>query len=143
MSWQVKRLVDSARLPSRAHGSDLCHDIYVVSDDCFIGGSYELAPGERKVFRTGIKFRLPFGHSFILKDRSGNAVKKGLTVLAGVIDSNYTGEILVCLLNTSKDRWEISEGDRIAQGYIQRNESFEPEEVDELIEETDRGSTGS
>ncbi|HOY56489.1 MAG TPA: dUTP diphosphatase, partial [bacterium] len=57
---------------------------------------------------------------------------------AGVIDSNFRGEIGVCLLNTSQEKYQVKKGDRIAQFLIQKVESLEIIEVNELSI-TDRG----
>jgi dUTP pyrophosphatase len=74
------------------------------------------------------------------------AVKFGITCLAGVIDANYRGEWMVCLLNTSNQDYEIKKGDRIAQALIQKIELPEIEEVEELSDsergENWQGSSG-
>jgi dUTP pyrophosphatase len=83
---------------------DLGYDFHVVPDtdwnfqnkDTFI-----LYPNQRRVFNTGIHIEFPNNYGMLLKDRSGNAAKKGLHVLAGVIDPSYRGEIKICILNTS------------------------------------------
>jgi dUTP pyrophosphatase len=51
--------------------------------------------------------------------RSGLSVKKGIDVLAGVVDAGYRGEIMVCLYNTDFNAVEINRGDRIAQIIFQ------------------------
>ena len=52
--------------------------------------------------------------------RSGlSGKKKGIDVLAGVVDAGYRGEIMVCLYNTSDEDVEINRGDRIAQIIFQ------------------------
>ena len=47
--------------------------------------------------------------------RSGLAVKWGIDVMAGVVDSGYQGEVKVCLINHSEESYFIGKGDRIAQ----------------------------
>ena len=67
-------------------------------------------------------------YTAIIKPRSGLAVKFGVNVLAGVLDSDYEGEVKVLL--TSQDEFEYSAGDAIAQILIttaltiDRNEEF-------------------
>ena len=45
--------------------------------------AYELQPGERKLFPTGIKMEIPDGYEIQVRPRSGLAIKKGITVLNG------------------------------------------------------------
>jgi dUTP pyrophosphatase len=61
--------------------------------------------------------------------------------LGGVIDSNYTGEWLVGLVNLGQDDYAIEVGQKIAQVLIQKVECPEIEEVEEL-ELTNRGDGG-
>ena len=74
--------------------------------------------------------------------RSGLAVKKGIDVLAGVVDSGYRGEIEVALLNTDFELpFTIEAGDRIAQILIQPVSQFDMVVVESLTD-TDRGDGG-
>ena len=54
---------------------------------------------ERKVVSTGISIEIPEGYYGRIAPRSGLAVREGIDVLAGVIDSNYRGEIGAVLIN--------------------------------------------
>ena len=52
--------------------------------------------------------------------RSGLAYKNGIDILAGVIDSDYRGDIGVILYNTdSNSDFEVKIGDKIAQIIIE------------------------
>ena len=73
--------------------------------------------------------------------RSGMAVKQGVDVLAGVIDSGYRGEVKVCLLNTGNMPVTIDVGDRIAQILFQEVPKFKLVETTDL-NETERNSGG-
>lgn len=55
--------------------------------------------------------------------RSGLAFKHGVTVLnsPGIIDSGFTGNIKVCLVNLSEMIYTIHPGDKIAQLVISDN----------------------
>lgn len=102
-----------------------------------------LPAGGRALVRTGVKIAMPDGYVGLVHPRSGLAVKHGITVLnaPGTIDAGYRGEIMVPLLNTSSEDFEISKGDRIAQLLFQRIEiaRFIPVEV---LPESSRGETG-
>lgn len=79
--------------------------------------SYELAPGARHVFPTGLFMELPQGIECQVRPRSGMALKKGITVIntPGTIDADYRGEVGVILINHSKEVVSIEPGERIAQ----------------------------
>lgn len=97
---------------------DVGIDVHVVADDSFTNKHYTLGSLQRHTFSTGLKVNIPDGYAIILKDRSGNASKKGLHVLGGVIDSSYVGEIKVVLFNSSQVAHDIYEGDRICQMVV-------------------------
>jgi dUTP pyrophosphatase len=71
--------------------------------------------------RTGVKIALQDGFVGLVHPRSGLATKHGITVLnaPGTVDAGYRGELMVTLLNTSDEDFEIAVGDRIAQLLIQ------------------------
>lgn len=73
--------------------------------------------------------------------RSGLAVKHFIDTGAGVIDSDYRGQVKVLLFNHSEVDFEIKEGDRIAQLVIERIYTPEVVVVEEL-EESVRGVGG-
>ncbi len=95
----------------------------------------------RELVATGIRLALPEGHVGLVWPRSGLAVKHGLDCGAGVIDSQYRGEVKVLLFNHSTVDHAISKGDRIAQLLIQKVETVEFFAVDDL-EDTARGEGG-
>ncbi len=74
----------------------------------------EVAPHERVLVSTGLHLAIPEGFVGLVRDRSSVALR-GLTTLAGVIDSTYRGEVKVLLYNTSHEPQPIVPGDRIAQ----------------------------
>lgn len=74
--------------------------------------------GGREMIHTGIVAAIPDGWVGIIKPRSSLAWKYGIDVLAGVIDSDYRGEIKVILQNHGEVPFTVSTGDRIAQMVI-------------------------
>jgi dUTP pyrophosphatase len=81
-----------------------------------------LAPGARAAVPTGIRLEIPPDHVGLIWPRSGLAVRHGIDTLAGVIDSDYRGEIKVVLVNHGTEPFRIAPGDRIAQLLVQRVE---------------------
>ena len=55
----------------------------------------EIAPGGRAAVPTGVRLQIPPGHVGLVWPRSGLAVRHGIDTLAGVIDSDYRGEVRV------------------------------------------------
>ena len=103
----------------------------------------DLAPLERKLFRTGFSIAVPEGYECQLRPRSGLAYRHGITLpnTPATVDSDYRGELMVALVNLGQDRFRVTRGMRIAQMIIARVErvSFRP--VDELPPST-RGIGG-
>ena len=100
-----------------------------------------LRPGERVAVPTGLHVAIPLGHVGLVWPRSGLAVRHGLDTLAGVIDSDYRGEVRVVLVNHGQEAASLARGDRIAQLLIQKVERADFRIVDRL-EETGRGEGG-
>jgi len=91
--------------------------------------------------RTGLAVAIPQGFYGRIAPRSGLASKNGLDVLAGVIDSDYRGEVCCLLYNTSDEAIELPAGSKICQLIIEQIITPEPEWASEL-EETARGAGG-
>jgi dUTP pyrophosphatase len=77
-------------------------------------------PGERMMVPTGIIFDIPKGYSVRIHARSGLALKAGLVMgnAEGIIDSDYTDETKIIVLNISNIPIRINHGDRIAQAEM-------------------------
>ena len=81
-----------------------------------------LEAGARAAVPTGIRVEIPPGHVGLVWPRSGLAVRHGIDTLAGVIDSDYRGEVAVVLVNHGAEPVRIAAGDRIAQLLVQKVE---------------------
>lgn len=102
-----------------------------------------LHPMERRLIPTGLHIALPVGFEAQIRPRSGLALKHGITVLnsPGTIDSDYRGELMVLLINFSKEDFVIKDGERIAQMIISRHETARFEVAD-VLDDTERGEGG-
>jgi dUTP pyrophosphatase len=98
---------------------------WAAGADLHAGADVTLAPGERALVPTGLQLAIPAGHVGLVWPRSGLAVRHGIDTLAGVIDSDYRGEVRVLLVNHGAEPFQIRCGDRIAQLLIQRVEQAE------------------
>ena len=78
-----------------------------------------LQPGAVASVGTGVRIAIPRGFVGLVWPRSGLALRHGIDTLAGVIDSDYRGEVRVVLVNHGGMPFEIQPGDRVAQLLIQ------------------------
>ena len=69
------------------------------------------------VIPTGVKVAIPKGYVGIIKDRSSMAIKSIYTH-AGVIDSNYRGEIKVVISNAGTTDFTITKGMKFSQMIV-------------------------
>ena len=100
-----------------------------------------LGPGDRAAVATAVHLELPPGHVGLVWPRSGLALKHGIDTLAGVIDSDYRGEVRVVLVNHGREPFLVRPGDRIAQLLVQRVERVDFVAADALSK-TIRGADG-
>jgi dUTP pyrophosphatase len=102
-----------------------------------------LQPLQRHLVGTGLFIELPINYEAQIRPRSGLAAKHGITVInsPGTIDSDYRGEIKICLVNLSNDPFTIKDGERIAQMVIARHETAQFVLVTKLSE-TERSEGG-
>ncbi|MDO5484247.1 MAG: dUTP diphosphatase [Desulfovibrionaceae bacterium] len=111
---------------------------------CLEEESVSIAPGARFCVPVGISVQpqVP-GLAGFVYSRSGLGAREGLTVAqgVGVIDPDYTGEILVMLLNTADQVRHITRGERVAQLVFQPYARPLWQEVPELAS-TQRGAGG-
>jgi len=108
-----------------------------------------LRPGCRMLLPTQLVLDIPRGYSVRLHMRSGLAIKGGLMLsnCEGVIDSDYTQQLMVPVTNTTMTDIKITHGDRICQGEIvEKIYTDFVQLADEVKGKTDRsggfGSTG-
>ena len=131
---RFKQLDPRAVLPKRgsvlAAGLDVC----AIED-------VEIGPKQRAMARTGLAVAIPPGFYGRIAPRSGLAAKKGLDVLSGVIDSDYRGEVLCLLYNTSDEIINLPAGSKICQLIIEQIITPDAEWATEL-DETARGAGG-
>lgn len=96
-------------------------------------GNRELAVrgGERVLIPTGLILDIPDAYDVKVYPRSGISHKNGITLAncVAVIDSDYTGELLVSIINVSNETFYIKSGDRIAQMIIEEKAVIEISEI--------------
>lgn len=135
MEVKVKKVRESAIIPTKAHATDAGYDLYA--------DSYQLDRFGNAVYGTGIAMEIPEGHVGLVFPRS-SIFKYSLSLSnsVGVIDSGYRGEIMAKF--NRQCTYDVSEyklGERIAQIIIMPYPSVELVETDELSD-SDRGVGG-
>jgi len=131
---RFKRLDSRATLPTRGTSSSAGLDLCSIEN-------VTIGPHQRYLARTGLAVAVPEGFYGRLAPRSGLAVKKGLDVLAGVIDSDYRGEICCLLYNSSDEPVELPPDSKICQLIVERIIMPNAIWVEDLSE-TQRGEAG-
>ena len=129
------KLSSHAQIPKRADDQAAGYDLYSAQE-------FNIPPKSRALIKTDIAWSVPNGYFGQICDRSGLAYKSGITCFAGIIDSNYSGNIGVILYNSGDVSFPVEIGDRIAQIIIQKYFSFHPIEVSEINTNTQRGDKG-
>ena len=107
------KMLTNAVTPTRATEGSIGLDFYSPSD-------YIIPPHSQLLIPTQIKLQIPLGHYGRLASKSGLAILHQLHVAAGVIDPDYTGEIMVLLINTASHVHPINKGDPIAQLILEK-----------------------
>ena len=140
---KVKRLSDTAILPTYGSDKAACIDLYANLDWPGMPNTVAIPPNDTVKIGTGFSFQPPEGYCGLIFARSGMATKYGLAPAnkVGVCDEDYTGEYIVALHNDSNFAQYIEHGERIAQLMFVPYEQANLIEVDEL-DETKRGNGG-
>jgi dUTP pyrophosphatase len=166
----IYRMNENAELPEYATKGSACFDIkacfkkgdflegfnswnkaqkVAVKGVSTVVDAFQLPPGIRVLIPTGLIFDVPEKHVLKLFMRSGMAYKKGLSLAngTGIIDSDYKLETFVMLQNNTDSLVQITNGDRIAQGMVEKVSQQKFIEVTKPMEFTTErdggfGSTG-
>ncbi|KAG6521906.1 hypothetical protein ZIOFF_019040 [Zingiber officinale] len=79
-----------------------------------------IEPYGRDIIHIGLRIEIPYGYYGRLASRSGLAWKTGIEVGAGVIDSDYRGEVQVLLFNRTNLPIYISQQQKIVQLILEK-----------------------
>ncbi len=137
MKLQIKKLSELATLPTRGSAESAGLDLYAA-----VESDVTIKSKSTATINTAIALSLPKGTAGLVYIRSGMAFKHGLCLVnsVGVIDSDYRGEVVVGIYNSSECDYTVKHGERIAQlivtPYIETNPVF----CD--IDDTERGEGG-
>ena len=138
MTLNIKRLTETAKIPTR--GSDIAagYDLYADTAE-----TIEILPHQTVMVSTGITIEIPEGYFGAIFARSGLASKRGLRPAncVGVVDPDYRGAWMIAVHNDTDEMRTVEAGERIAQMVVMPYLSIDFQEVEELSE-TKRGEGG-
>ena len=124
----------NAKLPIRGTTGSAGYDLAAAQ------AAVVLAHGKCLV-KTGLSMALPPDCYGRIALRSGLALKKSIDAGAGVIDSDYRGELGVILFTFGDEDFIVNMGHRIAQLIFEKMKAPIIKEIDSL-EESGRGAQG-
>jgi dUTP pyrophosphatase len=121
-------------MTAHAAGLDIC---------AAIAAELLLPKGEIAMLPTGFAMALPHGYEAQIRPRSGLAANHGIALInsPGTIDADYRGEIMIAVINLSKQAYTFHRGDRVAQMIIHRVSQVKLQEVRQL-DDTPRNTGG-
>lgn len=129
----------NAYMPEKAHKSDAGYDLFLQKQEDREGVT--IKAGQTLVIDTGVHIQLPEGYAAVCVNKSGLSINYGIETVMGLIDSGYTGAIMVKLRNTSVKDYTFYSGDKISQ-LVVFPINTEKLELTDKLEDTERGNGG-
>ena len=131
---QVVKITDKATLPSKAYRNSAGHDLYSAYD-------YKIPAQGKEKTMTDIRVKVPEGTYGRIAPRSGPAMQNHISIGAGVVDEDYTGNLSILVFNLSNSEFDIKAGDSVAQLICEKIAHPTLIEVTSLTQ-TERGEKG-
>ena len=131
-------LDEGAQMPTYAHESDACADVYAFENQVIPAHSLS------NKIRTGLHFAIPEGWEIGLLPRSSIGAKTGLRLSnsRAVIDQQFRDEMMIIYDNNSDSDYTIKAGDRIAQMFVQPTYRFKGIQVSKADFDAIEGNRG-
>lgn len=104
---RVKKLLSHVKLPKRATSGS-------IGFDACMAHPVTLAPNAITKIYTGLAMQVPDNHYLRIAPRSSLSLK-GISIEAGVVDSDYRSEIVILAQNNTIKPIKIQEGQKAAQ----------------------------
>lgn len=129
---KVELTSPEAKCPVRSLPGDAGMDLFTPKTVTVPAGGSLLIP-------LDIRVEFPDGYVMIVKEKSGVATKKLLSVGAAVVDAKYRGIVHVHLFNHGKYDASFMAGEKVAQALIVPIWDGDPIVVDKVNMDTVRG----
>lgn len=138
---KFKRLTPAATAPYKASDGAACVDLFVSQTETIYP---QRGQENAYLIHTGIALDIPKGYhaEVYLRSSTGKDTKFRLANGTGIIDNDYTGEVMLLVENIGPYVVRLYEGDRIAQLMLVKDVVFDLEEVEEITKDTKRGDKG-
>jgi dUTP pyrophosphatase len=104
----IQLLSSDAKIPARGTANSAGYDVFSPIETT-------IPPSHRILIPLDIAANPPAGTYIQVASRSGLSAKHLVDTQAGIIDTDYTGNITVVLHNYGNNAYQIKKGDRIAQ----------------------------
>lgn len=138
-------VVDGAKAPTKGTPDSACFDLYCHGTyDIY---SYLVSPMSTKV-HTGVFVDIPKGYHLEIYLRSSVGLKTYLRLAngVGIIDSDYTGELILLVDNIGRSLHVVHDGDRLAQCLLVKDTPCKWQKVSKIADKSSIhagfGSTG-
>lgn len=143
MTIKVLKVHPDATLPCKQRKGDVGYDLYCLQDVTLIPKT-KRSDTKAYLIRTGVALEMPEGiyATLHLRSRTGRDTHLRLANQQGILDTNYRGEVLICLENTGNFATTIKKGERIAQLVFHKEVPVVLEETKKELEETERNADG-
>ena len=115
-----------AKLPHRKRDTDAGYDVTSLID-------VSISPGEVVHIDAGLAVAAPSGYFYTTEGRS-SMYRSGVVPFRGIIDAQYSGNVVVSLMNVGKETYNIKKGDRVAQLVLHKLIHAEFDIVEEVSE---------
>ena len=127
------KLDDGAKMPTKAHETDAGFDLYTPYE-------FTVKAGGSATVLTGTHMIIPRGWCGVLVSKSGLNTKMDIQT-TGLVDADYTGEIVVKVQNHGNVDYHFDKGDKVSQIVILPVCDVVLEKTDDLPD-TERGTKG-
>ncbi len=107
----VEKTQGDVKLPEYAEPGSVGMDLFAPCD-------VTLEPGKRVLVNMQIKCKFPSGVWGKMEAKSGLGSKKGIDVMAGVIDNSYRGIIHALMINHGEETHIVKKGEKLVQMII-------------------------
>jgi len=113
-------------------------DLYNAGNNITILPQTVLPKNNKTLIGTGLKMKVPKGYVALIQER-GSITKTPLKVRAGVIDSGYTGEVFVNLINTGSEEYTLNSNEKLPVQVVvvKCDNEFSVVDEDEYLNITD------
>ena len=141
LSIMIQKLPHGQNFPLPKYETELSAGVDLLAA---ISEPITLLPGQRQIIPSGIAIALPAGYEAQIRSRSGLSLKHGVVVLnsPGTVDADYRGELKGIMINHGDEPFTITPGMRFAQLVIACISQAIWEVVEDLPQDTTRGSAG-